>query len=588
MKPMATGMKIMARQVWKYMVGAAVAITVAVPAEEANAQAVERYQQGIERTAPRQVTLTPRDQTSLSTDETELLPSLNGVVITDTPAAAGGSGAGGVEVLSDDVPPGVADAARAYLNRPVSLASLDRMTRDMVLAFRAAGRPVVNVVIPPQDITNGVVQVIAVIGRVGETTVTGNARMPEYYTEGFTLNRGDVVEEGAVLDQLRWKSRRGHRQVNAVYSPGANFSETDIEFRVEEDGPFSVFFGADNTGSVNSVGEYRFFGGFTIADLIATDHELAYQYTTSEDGNDALGAHVVSYIFPLPFVPRTDIQITGAHVTSGMIVGPGFSSGESHYIAVTGITQLPHWVGISWDARYGFEYKNSDSTFEFGGIPVINNETDVNNFFLNVLGQRGDARSHTTFSLGVWVSPGNMLNRNTDAIFHVTRSNSSADYAYFRGSVEHTIYFGGWMASIELAGQVATDRLHPSEMMYIGGMNTVRGFEENALRGDHGFVGRFEVHTPRVSILELVNMANGVRDGLRLYGFFDVGVSGIEAPANATDVATSIAGAGVGVTYQIEDNLLFEAAYGWEVDDNRNLSPGNGEAHFRVVNRFRF
>ena len=235
----------------------------------ANAQALDRITQGIQRKPNNEVRLSARDTIEVSGDETQVLPSLKGVVIVNSPGqvAEGGTSAAGVEVRGDVAPAEVVSAASAYVGAPVTLASLDRMTRDMVLAFRDAGLPVVNVVIPPQDVSNGVVQIIAVVGRVGNVEVAGNAANPGYYSEGFPLGQGDVVEEAAVLDHLRWKSRRFHRRVDAVYSPGDSFSATDLTFQVTEDKPWVVFFGVDNTGS-GGVGDYRLFGGFSIGDLV--------------------------------------------------------------------------------------------------------------------------------------------------------------------------------------------------------------------------------------------------------------------------------------------------------------------------------
>ena len=91
------------------------------------------------------------------------------------------------------IPDIVRTAALKYMGQTVSLASLDRMTRDMVLAFRTAGMPVVNVIVPPQDITSGTVQIISVVGRLGKVTVQGNTDNPDYYVEGLELEPGDIV-----------------------------------------------------------------------------------------------------------------------------------------------------------------------------------------------------------------------------------------------------------------------------------------------------------------------------------------------------------------------------------------------------------
>ncbi len=566
-------------------IGAAImapAITVSGPA---HAQAVDRYSQGISAKPAREVALTPSAPGEASTDTTPLVPSLRGVVIVNDPAALrkSGTSANGVEARGDAVPSQVTSAANAFLGNVVTLASLDSMTRAMVLAYRDAGMPVVNVVVPPQDISNGVIQVVAVVGRLGKLAVTGETAMPEYYTEGFPLAEGDVISEGAVLGQLRWKSRRLYRRVDAIYEPGAAFSQTDITLQVTETKPWSVFAGIDNTGSKDSVGELRIFGGFTMADP-STDHELSYQYTTSEDGPDALSAHVLSYI--LPVWNWTDFQLTGAYVTTGTDDTIFASDGTSMQFGGTFITQLPRHHAYSWEARYGFEYKSSDNNLEFGGTPVTGNETEIGQFHFQLNGQRGDSRSATNVYGGVWYSPGNMFGDDTDEAYAGTRTNADANYAYVRAGIDHTIFLPGDFRFVAQGDvQLADGRLLPSEQIYVGGSNTVRGFDENSLHGDNGAVGRFELYTPGVSLL---GSGTANEDQLRFFAFYDIGAVENNSPFDAAaDVDGSIAGSGIGLTYQVRENLSAEIAYGWQVGDSADIdTDDDGQLHFRFLARF--
>lgn len=546
-----------------------------------HAQQVERYSQGISRPAAKPVVLQPRDEAGGSTDETELVASLNGVVIVNAPDGVNvnGARADGVDARGDVAPEQVIAAAQTHLGKPVSLAGLDRLTRDMVLAFREAGMPVVNVVVPPQDISNGVVQIVAVVGRLGDLTVEGNPADPAYYTEGFTLSPGDVVEEAAVLDHLRWKSRRFHRRVDAIYAPGSSFGLTDIALDVKEKRPWTVFGGVDNTGS-GSTGDLRFFGGFTAGDLFGLDHELSYQFTTSEHGPENLNAHVATYT--LPVTARTDFRASGAYVGSSADVGPGTSNGESYYASGTFLTQLRRWQNVSWDARYGFEYKQTDNNFEFGGAPASGNLTEIGQFFGEIHGQRANASSATQLFAGVRFSPGGLFGNNDDTAFDGSRSDAASQYAYFNGSIDHTIFLsGGFLLNLQLEGQVATDRLLPSEMMYLGGMNSVRGFQENAVRGDHGILGRFEVYSPALQPAALEGTS------ARLFGFVDAGAVFIEGPSAPGEGDADIAGAGVGLSIQHSDDISLELAYGIKLDGDPLVADSeNGRFHFRFTARF--
>lgn len=551
---------------------------------ESFAQSADRLKQGFVKGPGNQISLTPKNSLEVSEDETVIFSGLKGVVIVNDPQSIieSGTSASGVELRGDVVPHAVGTAAHQYIGEPVSLASLDRMTRDMVLAFREAGLPVVNVVIPPQDVSNKVVQVIAVVGRLGDLTVEGNASDPSYYADGFALAPGDVVDEDAVISHLRWKSRRANRRVDAIYSPGADFGATDIALDVKETKPWSVFIGADSTGPGSS-GEYRFFPGFVLSDLWGVDHELSYQFTTSEHGFDQLMAHTFQYT--LPVAVRTDLQLTTAFSDSSTTNAiAGVSTGKSTQYGATFITQLNRSHGFNWDSRLGFEYKKSNNAFEFGGVATPGASTEVGQFFALLNGDRRNSKSATNLFAGVWHAPGNLFDNNTDAAFNVSRAGSSADYTFFRAGVDHSVFLqNGSIFNAEIEGQMSAHRLIGSELMYLGGMNTVRGFQENVVRGDNGIVARFELQSDGVS----VSKDEGVTDSLRLFGFYDVGSVSIEGTATANEGSASISGAGVGLTYANNKGFNAELAYGWKVHDSKyNVNDSDhGQFHFRVIAR---
>ncbi len=547
------------------------------------ADARELYRQGIERKAPRTVKLAARSDQSVSTDERQIIASVKAIVIVSNPkdVKAGGTKATGVDVRGENVPDGVALAAEPYVGAAASAASLDRLTRDMVLAYRAAGIPVVNIVVPPQDVTNGVVQVIAVVGKLGKTSVEGNPSDPDYYLEGFGLEAGDVITQSAVLDHLYWKSRRSYRRLDAIYEPGKNFGETDIAFDVKETKPWSIFAGLDNTGS-GGTGDLRIYSGFALGDLWNLDHEFTYQFTTSEKGLKNLAAHAASYT--LPVLSRTDFQLSGSYAKTSADSGPGTSKGKSWGLGGMFITQLPGFSNTTWDARYGFEYKNSDNSFEFGGAAASGNTTEVGQFFAQIVGQHAGAKSSTSFDVGVWAAPGGLFSNNDNAAFDASRADAKASYAYLRTNVDHTVFLPkDFLFNVEVEGQLASDRLNPSEMMFLGGLNSVRGFDENAVRGDMGVMTRLELYTPAVALFD----RGGKSDALRAFGFFDAGFVDVLSPSSVGESSASLMGAGLGLTYQYNQSVSAEVAYGWKVNsDDQVADRKNGELHFRLMARF--
>ena len=149
---------------------------------------------------------------------------------------------------------------------------------------------------------------------------------------------------------------------------------------------------------------------------------------------------------------------------------------------------------------------------------------------------------------------------------------------YGQAAVDKTFikYYGafGWLkphangneTSLKALVQISPNRLLPPEEQFaLGGMNTVRGFEEGILTGDSGYLFSFE-HTFPVS------------EAMRAFIFFDHGAAfpykGNDEPITKDDFLTST---GVGLNIRFGDHLYgrFQAGI--------PLGPGhNMEVHMAV------
>ena len=122
-------------------------------------------------------------------------------------------------------------------------------------------------------------------------------------------------------------------------------------------------------------------------------------------------------------------------------------------------------------------------------------------------------------------------------------------------------YTDQWLFFLRVAGQWASDILAPVEEQAIGGADTVRGFPERVLMGDHGLVGTAEFRTPMLSAKGLVNWlskssksthaAPASNTFYQFLLFADGGwVKDLAAAEEATDSWT-IASVGAGVRLQV-------------------------------------
>jgi len=251
-------------------------------------------------------------------------------------------------------------------------------------------------------------------------------------------------------------------------------------------------------------------------------------------------------------------------IESSAALAAGDSDGTNFQVSANFTTQLPTFSNISTDLRYGYEYKNADNTFAFGGTPAAGNETELGQFYAQLVGYRTSAKSRTVFDLGLWASPENTFSNNSDEAFNGTREGAEASYAYVRGGIDHTIFFqNDWRFNIDVEAQYSGDRLITSEQIFIGGFNSVRGFDELFSRSSEKF-------------------KDSIR-GLAFYDFGSVDVDGVEVAGDDTGTISSV---GVGFTYQADKHFTAEGSFGIPINDSGDIGSDDGQFNFRLIARF--
>ena len=109
---------------------------------------------------------------------------------------------------------------------------------------------------------------------------------------------------------------------------------------------------------------------------------------------------------------------------------------------------------------------------------------------------------------------------------------------------------GGWMVNATARGQFTREPLIAGEQFGVGGVASVRGFDERSVTGDRGLSLSFELWTPELA------------KDLRLLAFLDSArISRIQAVAG-TGTSESIMSVGVGLRYGLSRTGSFSLDYG--------------------------
>ncbi len=296
---------------------------------------------------------------------------------------------------------------------------------------------------------------------------------------------------------------------------------------------------------------------------------------------------------------ETDVSLRAAGQTFN-------SGGESAQLTGVYVHPLPNWWGIEQDLHVGFDFKTTDNNLEFGGLRVSDTNTQIYQFTLAQMGRKRSQLGLTQFYNRLVVSPGGFSSQNSDEVFNELRLGASASYVYWNGSVTQMVPLPkDFQLHLMLEGQASSNNLLPSESLILGGEGSVRGFEQNITRGDYGAVANIELYSPAFSPLSrlglgsreakygeedgkrvLLSPGRELEEGLRFLAFLDLGWGGSVDRLPREPSSRELGGAGVGLNYFINRNLVVRAAYGWQVWEEGFLDGENGRSHISATMRW--
>ncbi len=516
-----------------------------------------------------------------TSDSTVLLPRLAGLrlipsadrVVKSAEAARGA-------VVIDGLPwldrAGVETVAGGFLSRPLTKGDLALLVQKLVVLCRATDRPVVEVYAPPQDVSNGVLQVVVLVAKLGRVGTEGNKWFPSSrLIQQVRLKPGQDITGESLLEDLNWLNQNPFRQVDLVYARGAEPGQTDVILRVADTRPERVYAGYDDTGN-KSTGLGRVYAGFNLGDLCDADNEFNYQYTRSTDWNE-LEAHSASYTLPLP--NRDTVSLIASWARADSVTQNIFDlTGINWQVGGRYTVILPAKPGFNESLVLGVDYKWSNNNLGFGGTQIFSSPASLVQGLASYTASRADAHGAFNGSLTGYLSPGGIGGQNHDHDFVVQRAGARADYGYVVASLERLQKLTrGYTLSLTGLGQWSSARLLSSEQFGLGGESSIRGYDERIVNGDDGIAAQLELRTPTQHLVPFLH------DSTQELVFVDAGRDWQRDPQQG-EVNSTLASAGPGLRLQLGNYGTIKADYGWQLD--RLAGTRTGRVHLSAVLSF--
>ncbi len=515
-----------------------------------------------------------------------LVEKITGIVLTGrTENLRESSQARGVRTLDFQPPaqPALEQSLAAHVGKPLTLAELTEICRVIVAHYREQGRPVVDAIVPEgQDVSNGVVQILVVEGKIGDVRLEGAKHFSsDLLRPQLRVGPGDAIQRVPLLADLAWLNSNPFRRSDVVFAPGEKFGTTDLILRTEDRFPLRVYTGVENTG-VDSTGEDRFFAGFNYGNAFGLDHQWSGQFTGDSDF-DRLRAWSSAYLAPLPW--RHWLMVYGSYVESQPDLpapfdqdGTNWEIGLAYRIPIVCSDALRH----EWN--FGYEFKRIDNNLQFGGIQVFDSAVGISQMLIGYEGSYTVPGSRTNWGATLYFSPGGIGGHAEDVDYERARPGADSTYAYLnaRFGHEHQLPWNlTWKLDVE--SQAATGNLIGSEQLGVGGFRSVRGYREYELTGDDALIVRNELRGPAFSCLGRIGP---VQDTLQPLVFADLGTAWKSDAAAGERNHATLASAGIGLRYSIDPWVTAYLDWGIQLRDSGANDPHSSAFHFGITGSF--
>lgn len=435
------------------------------------------------------------------------------------------------------------------IGQTVTLSQLNAAADAITQLYLTRGYITSRAVLPEQSITGGIVTIQASEGSLGDVQLNGLARLNERYVtsrlqHGITtpFNANQLEEQLRLLrfDPLV-ETIRGRLQ------PGETAGESILTVEAEEADAWRVGLGVDNYGSP-STGSERMSASVAYQNVSGWGDTLSASYTRSTTG----GSNVWDVGYRLP-VNSLDGALSlrtafdNFELTSGAFSGDIDGSSDRYEISFR--QPLVRSLRQEFALSAGFSYRDGKTFLGQQSTTDINKIDSVTSVFK--LGQdytRRDTR-------GVW-GLRSQFSFGTGLFDATDNSGDIADGQFFSwlGQAQRVQRISkDNLLIVQSDLQLTPDDLLPIEQFLIGGGQSLRGYRQNARRGDNGF--RFSVED-RITLTRDEETDSVV---IQLAPFFDAGA--VWSNSSSPTDQNFLAGVGLGFIYDPLENLNMRLDY---------------------------
>ncbi|CAL7960399.1 putative ShlB/FhaC/HecB family hemolysin secretion/activation protein [Gammaproteobacteria bacterium] len=381
---------------------------------------------------------------------------------------------------------------KGFIGRDVDVTELDTATTKIVECYVKKGY-VAKVIVPPQEIKDGIVEISIIIGQLeGYTTSKEKTRFNKNRAIRIINNaqgKNKIItisnlEKGLLLIN----DIPGVKAISTVH-PGKKEAGVLVDLDIKDNPLVNANIGYDDYG-IHSTGTQRMTAALSFNDPFSIGDQIygSFIYT------GLMGYESLTYSLPIGY--------------SGM--RGGLSSSHLHYRLGKEFSYLQGKGGaftigpyLSWPlirsclknvyVLANFFHKNFKN--ELSGNIINDKKADVGNIYLNVDAyDKFCGGGYTSSGLGFSLGNLNLEGNQGSYALDQTGPGTSGIYSKFSFFTSRIQYITEKTSlNLKLNGQLALHNLDSSEQFSLGGPDGVRAYSTGDANGDHGFVATAEL-----------------------------------------------------------------------------------------------
>lgn len=368
-----------------------------------------------------------------------------------------------------------------YEGRELGLKDLYQAVAEINELYQKKNYIAAKAVLPPQKIEDGVVKIQLVEGRFGEILVEGNKyTKSSYIIDRISLHSGDLVKLDQLQKDIFYFNNTNDVGMRAELRPGKEFGTTDCILRLKEPEEWQVTMFSDNAGRSES-GLYRIGMVFANNSLFGNRESLIINPIWTK----GTLAGSVSYTVPVNnFGTRLGVSYSKNQVD--IISGPyetmdiqgnssDFGLSLSHPFTVEAKRKVEGYAELHW----------KESSTDFFGNTLLDSTVKTATIGSNI---------RTIDDKGVW------YNQFSITGIDATKKDAYGGKHFWRfnlSTIRQQELSNSRSIIWHLSSQMTDKREMPSsEQFSLGGMSSVKGYQEGLLSGDQGYYAGVEYDFP--------------------------------------------------------------------------------------------